>query len=161
MGKNLVGMSESTYPPPEHTHNQATPPATRAYARNGASYPTSSTTAPETTMSVTNAATATATTLLGTITTAANVANATLTSANIVALDLQERTQNWAANARIERQLNQGTALKQAKINYAKNQTAQLEELSTWLNQNSSRKATFEAALKEAEALLAPAQPAQ
>ena len=146
MGKNLVGMSESTYPPPEHTHNQATPPATRAYARNGASYPTSSTTAPESTMSVTNAA---------------NVANATLTSANIVALDLQERTQNWAANARIERQLNQGTALKQAKINYAKNQTAQLEELSTWLNQNSSRKATFEAALKEAEALLAPAQPAQ
>ena len=112
-------------------------------------------------MSVTNAATATATTLLGTITTAANVPTATLTSANILALDLQERTQNWAANARIERQLNQGTALKQAKINYAKNQTAQLEELSTWLNQNSSRKATFEAALKEAEALLAPAQPAQ
>lgn len=103
---------------------------------------------------ITNAATSTVTTLLGTITTGANVLNASLISANIAARDLQERTQDWATNARRERILNQGTALKQAKINYAQNQTIQAEELATWLTQNPSRETNFLAAMAEADRLL-------
>lgn len=97
----------------------------------------------------------TATALLGTISTTANVLNAGLNSANIAALDLQERTQQWATNARTERKLSQGTAIKQAKINYAKDQATQAEELTTWLAQNTNRTQAFTAALAEADALLA------
>ena len=103
---------------------------------------------------VTNTAKSTITTLLGTISTAANVTTAALNSTNIIALDMQERTQNWADNAKTERKLNQGTAIKQAKINYAQNQANQYGELQAWLKQHPDRVTAFEAAMAEADNLL-------
>lgn len=93
--------------------------------------------------------------LLGTVSTAANVTISALNSANTAARDLQERTEAWAANARIDRKLASGSALKQAKIRYAKNQADQVVELNDWLKQNPSREPAFTAALAEADALLA------
>lgn len=106
---------------------------------------------------VTTAATSTVTTLLATVSTGANVVNATLISANIVARDLQERTQNWAQGAAIERKLSAADATEVALENHAIKRVSRIEERTNWFQQNPDRRAAFEEALKQARELLTPA----
>lgn len=108
-------------------------------------------------MSLSRTATSTATALLNTISTSANVINAGLNSANIAALDLQERTEAWATTARLERKLATLDSTEVAIHRHAQTRVARAEELTTWLNQNPHRAEAYQAALAAARESLKPA----
>lgn len=110
-------------------------------------------------MSITNAATTTATTVLGTVTTAANVTNAALSSINIVALDLQARTKIWADKAHIDREVSSEDYLDQAIENHAQTIVTRAETREAWFQQNPNRKDAYSLAVQSLRERILAKQP--
>ena len=109
---------------------------------------------------VTRTAQSTVTTLLGTVSTAANVTTALLNSTNIIALDLQERTAAWAQNARIDRTVAAEDYLETALSNHAETLVVRAEQRQTWFDQNPNRQEAYALTLQRLrEKFKTPSQP--